>query len=329
MTTETTRQATTDDSADEQKPLLSPTDTESAHWDAAFPDEEPDDQEGASDDESEAGEDDGVEAGAESEGEGEGAGEPPPTGTQPTGGRDYYQWTRDVMFDPTSIRNVPRGARKQVLASAEANKRIVSEAVNAVLQQQGPALQQQATAVQRGVDELNELIETDPVTFRRALHEVPPEVRAEWFRQDEAALGQIDSQADQRARAGAGRRPDVAQQRPQPSAEMQTAGEVQSAVRLELGRVATALGNESAQQVAEWIQTEGLSATREDYDKLLAHTASIGSGGRKQAIIDKRKRAPRAEVSPGINEGGRGSRLPRIDASEVSESELYADWDKG
>jgi hypothetical protein len=304
--------------------MLSPT-TESDDWDEAFPDDEDDDSEGASDDESEPGEADGDNASDAAERDDDSAPAGAASGEAGARPNDYESWIEQTLFDPTAIRNVPRGARTAVLAAVEANKRLIPRIVQQALQQQGPQMGAQMAQVQREIVELDELLVTDPAMFKRALAQASDAARAEWYRQSVVGVEDEDAQADQRARAGASRPAPQQQQSP----AQRTGDEVNAAVKLELGRVARVLGAETAQAVNEWIKTEGLAATEEDYERLLEHTAQLraaSSNGRRPDVIAKRKRTPKADVSPGTS-SARGKRTPS-EMNGMSEGQLYDAWDE-
>lgn len=86
-------------------------------------------------------------------------------------------------------------------------------------------------------------------------------------------------------------------------------------------------GDAKADELVEWVRNEGLTATPQDYTRILKRISRLSggtatNGSRNAAVVERRKKLVKADVTPG------SARIPgKIDpvvANGMSEAELWA-----
>ena len=314
---------------DAEAPLISPTESEDAMWDALEYEDAPADE--STGEEPEPGADE-TELDDGGESEDESPEEQPVEEGRAAAAQQREDWVRAAALDPSAIQQVPRRQRKWVSAAAE----VVRPAALRVGQQMaGPMAQAELwrmIQLQDKVSELDVLAEDDPQQFQAAL--ANPD--AHGFSNE--AIDQWRQIRQWRETGGpAGMPPQGGQRQPQQQGQPQVDAGVsrwQTRATALLDEYAEEFGEEAVGDVVAWLREEGLVNVRtaqeaeSGYKALRAHL----DGQRKQSrggpppAVKRRRTLPKPDVSPGsVAVGGRASRdeIHRR-AFQGSESDAWA-----
>lgn len=287
----------------EGQELISPTEDEL--YDAAFEadveggDEPPEDEPESQDDE------DGPEESSEDETADEPEEESKPQGTRV---QREAEWMLAVAADPTAIRNVPRKARRTILAGAEAAKAAGWQMAQQIAPHLAAQMGQQTMRMAEEVTRLNELFETDPAAFREAFAEADDRIANAWTQMQRQRRGEQSPQPQQPA------------QQPQLPPDQE---EFQVRARGLLAELKDEGGEEAVARVNQWAVEEGLTATPADFQKLKARVdKELGrSRNGTPPHVERRRSLPKPDVSPGRS--GNTGRLTAREAMQQSESQVW------